>query len=278
MPGTPKPIVDPRMGSHWTAIMAAIQRNGQQASNLNAGSTQGQIVDSYGNVIELYGSDLAQQVTIGASQGVAGVQVTTGLANGIAGRAVQSGPATTTITLTKGSTAATVGAVAGLLSMGQVIGAANVSDPSTGTPTPAIVPGTTIAVVSGTSVTLSQGAAESGTGLYCATARFVLEQDTGWQPMSLPTNWNPVVSNYVPAWRRIGDLVFLRGEMQNNTGGTTTCNIVLPAAATPTATVQLPLTLNGAFWKVDTSGNLTSNATIVTTGVFFVDGLSYSVI
>jgi hypothetical protein len=234
MPGTPKPVVDPRFGPAWTPVLQNAQANKQQAAALNSGAAQGNLLDQYGNTIQVSGSDLNQIVTIGATFGQSGVQVSTGLPSGTAGLAVQSGPTTTTITLTQGSIAATVGAVAGALAVGQVIGAANVSDPSSGTATPAITPGTTIAAVSGSSVTLSQGAAESGTSLFCAASRFILQQDSGWV---LLTSFASGISagNPAPAYRLVGDRVQISGFAISSISGPG--NLVqLPNAIMPLTT------------------------------------------
>lgn len=172
MPGTPSPLIDPSMGPHWTAVLAAIQSLQQQVQALTAGATQFTIPDAYGNTMVIVGTNLAQNVTIGASHGQPGVQVATGIAAGTAGLAFQQALATGTITTTQGSTAATLNStISGTFTSGQVIGAADVSDPRSGVATPAIIPGTTF-TISGTAVTLSQPAAESGTGIFCASASF----------------------------------------------------------------------------------------------------------
>lgn len=172
MPGTPPPLVNPSMGPHWTAVLAAIQSLQQQVQALTAGATQFTIPDAYGNTTIVVGTNLAQNVTIGASHGQPGVQAGTGIAAGTAGLAFQQGLATGTITTTQGSTAATLNStISGTFTSGQVIGAADVSDPSSGVATPAIVPGTAF-TISGATVTLSQPAAESAAGIFCAAAFF----------------------------------------------------------------------------------------------------------
>jgi hypothetical protein len=175
MPGTPLPVAGP-LGPWWTATLTAIQTLQQQAKALKASQATANITDAYGNTIELSGTNLSQIVTIGASFGQAGVQVGTNLplSAGIpqSGRAKQTNLATGTITTTAGSTAATlISTASGTFTSGQVIGAANVSDPSSGIATPAITPGTTF-TISGAAVTLSQNAAESGTAIFCAAANF----------------------------------------------------------------------------------------------------------
>lgn len=173
MPGTPEPTGRGPNGLPpfvW-ALVQAVRNQGMSISQLVAGATAGVIPDQYGNAVEVAGTNLNQVVTIGASHGQAGVQVATGIASGTAGRVKQSSLHTTTVTLTKGSTSATL-AVSGAAN-GQVIGAANVTDPSSGVATPAITPGTTVSSGGGTtSIVLSQAAAESGTGLFCAACTF----------------------------------------------------------------------------------------------------------
>lgn len=221
MPGVPDPVGVGQNGlpPFWTAVLGAIKDQQQATNGLAGGAPAGWITDQWGNVTELSGANLAQIVTIGAAHLQAGVLVSTGLPAGTAGRAVFSGPAITTITLTKGSASATVGTVTGAsLAKGQVIGAAIISDPSSGTPTSAITPGTTISNVSGTSVTLSQNAAESGSGLYCAAGRFVLQQDSGWVDLSLTSGFGVLLGD-TPAARLISDTVELRGSVINNSAG-----------------------------------------------------------
>jgi hypothetical protein len=283
MAGIPKPVVDPRFGPAWTPMLQAAQAAKQQTMALNSGAPQGNLLDQWGNTIQVQGSNLAQTVTIGASHGVGGVLVSTGIPTGTSGLVVQSGPAITTITLTAGSTAATVGTVTGAgLAVGQVIGAADVSDPSSGTPTPAIQPGTTIAAVSGTSVTLSQDAVEAGTSLYCAAARFVLQQDTGWVTLTgLPSGWTTSAGGYTGSARLQGDTVRFKGVLHNASGSAWVSGAVavLPAAMKPAALVTL-LTHDGGTTilstAVDTSGNLFANG-IANGDSVVLDGVSYSI-
>lgn len=281
MAGVPKPVVDPRFGPAWTPIIQGQQSQKQQAAALNSGATQGNLLDQWGNTIQVSGSNLNQIVTIGASHGISGVQVGTGIQSGTAGLAVQSGPAITTITLTAGSTAATVGTVTGAsLAVGQVIGAANVSDPSSGTPTPALTPGTTIATLSGSSVTLSQPAAESGTALYCAASRFILQQDTGWQLLTLGSGLTSF--SFTPSARLIGDIVHLKGGIDGAWSSGQTL-ATLPTAMHPQGGVP-EITLNvwtgtafiGQTLNISSAGQM-SVLTAQTTGSFNLDGLAFSI-
>jgi hypothetical protein len=272
MAGIPKPVVDPRFGPAWTPMLQAAQAAKQQTMALNSGAPQGNLLDQWGNTIQISGSNLAQTVTIGASHGVSGVLVGTGIASGVSGLVVQSGPAITTITLTAGSTAATVGTVTGAsLAVGQVIGAADVSDPSTGTPTAAIKPGTTIAAVSGTSVTLSQNAVESGTSLYCATATFIIQQDSGWETLSLMPNFN-AGPGYTPAGRLSGSVIYLCGSIINNTGSNTTPGqtwATLPIGVRP---LQAAIAV---VWNISTSGTMSYSGIAANGDVLPLDGLVF---
>ena len=170
MPGSPAPVGSSGpLNPWWNSILGALRTGAQNDAALAAGAQQTNEIDQWGNTQVIVGQ-LNQVVTIGAAFQQSGVQVGTALpppgASSV-GVATQQGLATTTIATTKGSTSATVASAAGL-AKGMSIGAANVSDPSSGVATAAITPGTTISGISGTTVTLSQAAAETGSGLYCA--------------------------------------------------------------------------------------------------------------
>lgn len=174
MPGRPELASNPQIGQWWTAVLGEISALKRQVAALTSGAGAGIITDAYGNAMVVQGTNIGQIVTVGATHGQAGVQVGTGLGSPsapTAGLGVQQGLVTTTIATTAGSVTATVASSAGM-STGMSIGAANVSDPSSGTATPAIVPGTTISGISGTTITLSQNAAETGSALYCAAVFF----------------------------------------------------------------------------------------------------------
>lgn len=169
MPSTPDPIIDPLLGVVWTPIKQGMQRQKRQAASLAAAAQQQNYFDQYYNCVTVAGSNLNQVVTIGASHGHGGVEVWTGIANGTAGSAVQQSLAIGTLTVTKGSTAATlVSTTSGTFSGGgNVIGAIDAS----GNNVLSTMPGTTY-TISGSSVTLSQKALESGTALFCAQCVF----------------------------------------------------------------------------------------------------------
>lgn len=171
MPRIPQPVGQAGgLPAWWVAVIQAIKLTQQQVANLTAGATQGNLLDGNGNTVEIAGTNLSQTVTIGAAYQQPGVQVGTNLTG--AGRAKQTSLATGTVNVTKGSTSATLASTtSGTFTSGQVIGAANVSDPSSGVATPAITPGTTF-TISGSAITLSQPAAETGTGLYAASCNF----------------------------------------------------------------------------------------------------------
>lgn len=289
MPGTPKPVgASGGLPVVWNAVTQKFQSLDSRVTALEGAHTPG-VFDKWGNAVEVTGSNLNQIVTIGASHTVAGVKVATGIADGTAGRAVLSGPATTTITLTRGSTSATVGTVTGAsLAVGQVIGAANVNDPSTGTATPAITPGTTITAVSGSSVTLSQGAAESGTNLYCAAGRYILQQDSGWIPLALASGIGAYYGDRTPSVRLLGDRVELKGTLQNNTGGTVAAGTTLatiPSGYRPNI-VGVPglrfivfVTCSANLDSIEIPGTGTISTVTqgwLSTGMVDLDGVSYS--
>ncbi len=291
MPGQPSPVGwNQGLPPTWNAVFQAIRGLQEGTNGLAGGAPAGWVTDQFGNVTELSGANLNQVVTIGAAYRQAGVLVSTGLPAGTAGRAVFSGPAITTINLTKGSTSATVGTVTGAsLAQGQVIGAALVTDATTGTPTPAITPGTTIASVSGSSVTLSQVAAESGTGLYAVAGRFILQQDTGWIALTLATGMTQGGS-YTPSARLRGDIVALKGAVvQGASGNGFTGIATLPAVMQPAGA----LTLSWSFFNNGTpSGYVTAPllVSVISTGVlsvafgspatgseYFLDGVTFSI-
>jgi len=253
MPGTPGPVgKNGPFSPHWNAVLGAIRGSQDGVRALQVGAQNTNILDQYGNTIQVSGSNLNQIVTIGSSFQQAGVQVSTGIPSG-AGLATQSGPSITSITLTKGSSSATVGAVSGAaLAVGQVIGAQERLDPALGVQEPSLTPGTTIATVSGSSITLSQGAAEGGTNLYCAAARFIVQQDTGWEALSLATNINNG-GGYPAAARQAGTIISLCGQLVNNTGSTTASGAVwatLPSGIRPTAAITTPV------WNIATNGQM----------------------
>lgn len=167
MPSTPNPIINPQFGPAWTPILQAAQAVKRSAANLAAANQQGSVFDQWFNCVQVGGSNLDQVVTIGAAFQQGGVEIWTGIANGTAGTAVQANLAIGTLTVTAGSTAATLThTTSGTFSGGgRPIGAidSNGND--------VLAPGTTY-TITGTAVTLSQAALESGTSLYCASATF----------------------------------------------------------------------------------------------------------
>lgn len=170
MPATIKPAgSNGPIPAWWNAVLQAMQQMQADIKALQSGQQNTTLVDANGNAIVIIGQ-LSQTVTIGAQSGVAGVQVMTNLSG--VGVCVQQELATGTITVTAGSTAATLNSTTGgTFSSGLVIGAANIDDPSSGTATPAIVPGTTF-TITGSAITLSQQAAESGSGILCAACQW----------------------------------------------------------------------------------------------------------
>jgi hypothetical protein len=170
MPGVNQPVGhNGPIPAWWNAVIQQMQQMQADIKALQSGQQNTINVDANGNAIVIIGQ-LSQTVTIGATSGAAGVQVMTNLSG--VGICVQQSLATGKITVTEGSTAATLDSTTGgTFVSGMVIGAANVDDPSSGTATPAIVPGTTF-TRSGSAITLSQPAAESGNGILCAACQW----------------------------------------------------------------------------------------------------------
>ena len=174
MPSTPQPISGP-LGPIWTAIFQAAQGQKQKAASLAAQAQQGNVYDQWFNCVQVGGSNLNQVVTIAAAFKQGGVEVWTGIANGTPGTAVQTALAianpipggTHGLTVTQGSLTATlVGTTSGVFSGGgNVIGAIDANGNNV------LTPGTTY-TISGTAVTLSKPALESGTALYAAQCAF----------------------------------------------------------------------------------------------------------
>jgi hypothetical protein len=151
----------------WTPVAQALQANKQKVANVAAAGQQTNFYDQWFNCVQVGGSNLNQVVTIAAAFQQGGVEIWTGIANGTAGSAVQTNLAIGTLTVTKGSTAATLthttsGSFSG---GGRPIGAVDASFNNV------LTPGTTY-TITGTAVTLSQAALASGTSLYCASAVF----------------------------------------------------------------------------------------------------------
>jgi hypothetical protein len=276
MPGVPDPVgIGPGgIPPFWNAVLGAIKGQQQATNGLAGGAPAGWVPDQWGNVTELSGANLNQVVTIGAGHLQAGVLVSTGIPSGTAGHAVFSGPAITTITLTQGSISATVGTVTGAaLAQGQVIGAALATDPTTGTPTSAITPGTTIASVSGSSVTLSQGAAESGTSLYCAAGQYILQQDTGWVPITIPSGFTGSVQG-----RLQNGTVRLKGSTVDVSAGSPTLLLTVPSFLIPSATRAVVLNVNGnaeAGVVNAPAGTLVTGAGTTTGWTSYFDSVTY---
>lgn len=166
MPSTPSPLTG-SLGPVWTPILQAAQAQKQKAAHLSAAAQQGNLYDAFYNCVQLGGSNLNQVVTIGAAFKQGGVEVWTGIANGTAGTAVQTALAIGTLTVTKGYTSATLTAT----TKGSFGGGANVIGAIDSDGNDVITAGTTF-TISGTNITLSKAATETGTSLYCAACLF----------------------------------------------------------------------------------------------------------
>lgn len=194
MPATPDPVGQRGpYGPLWNALIGGISNAQGQADSQRSGALQGNYVDDYGNTVMIIGQLTGQIITIGAAFQQPGVTIQTPTYNfavndprlhHTVGLVTIDVDAWGTIDLTAGSDVGTV-VIAGSAEGPGVnpdfgvykwIGAANVSDPSTGTATPALPYGTSVGGYTGTypnyTLTLSQNAQETGTGLYFATCVF----------------------------------------------------------------------------------------------------------
>jgi hypothetical protein len=115
--------------------------------------------------------------------------------------------------------------------------------------------------------------------------------DTGWKSLTLASGVVTVVGSETPSARLLGDLVYLKGEMQNATGVTlnagsgqwatvptsmkpTAANgVVMAGSAYVTATFAVPIVIDstGAVFTASGSANNIAN-----NGLLWLDGIRYS--
>lgn len=93
------------------------------------------------------------------------------------------------------------------------------------------------------------------------TARFT---DSGWQDLQLVGAWKPH-ADFTAAWRRIGNIIMLHGELHTGITGTT-C-FTLPAGARPTTRLAAALSRPGsaapaALLTIQPDGTAAINGTI----------------
>jgi hypothetical protein len=169
MPATPDPIVNPAHGKLGTPLVQGMRNHGQQLRGLAGAGQQTNFYDQWFNCVTVGGSNLNQVVTIAAAWKQGGVEVWTGIANGTAGSAVQTALAIGNLTVTSGSTTATLTHTASgtFTGGGNVIGAIDANGNNV------LTPGTTY-TISGVTVTLSKPALETGTALYAAQCVFAI--------------------------------------------------------------------------------------------------------
>lgn len=105
------------------------------------------------------------------------------------------------------------------------------------------------------------------------------QQDTGWQPLSLSANI--ASGGYGASARLVGDRVWLKGYLQNNTGSTDSGTVAtIPSGMRPSATLALGLVVNvggGSIeWTINTSGALSCPTGFAGGGYVYLDDHSYT--
>lgn len=137
---------------------------------------------------------------------------------------------------------------------------------------------------SGASITL--GAPGAYVGLYSdGTNYFILsgQLDTGWVAPTLATNWNN--GGFItPGARLLGDRVYTKGTLSNNTGGTVTAATILTLPAsfpTPAALIQIgsvAVSTVAGIVSVTTSKTISFSGAIPNGAAFYLDGLSFATV
>lgn len=105
-----------------------------------------------------------------------------------------------------------------------------------------------------------------------------------WAPLTLATNVIALAGGYVPSARLEGDIVRLKGQLQNTTGGLLLANstwATLPAGKRPSATVIVACnvsTVNSSpLASIATSGVLTLLATAAPNNQYIsLDGITFT--
>lgn len=182
MPGTPRPIIHPLLGVVWGSVFQALQNGNVALNNLASQAQQDMTQDSLGNMTSLRQTNLNMAVPLGSVENTANNTPVSGFSKGQvpaawvgtgltgSGICVPTAVATGLITLTEGSTSATLDSpISGTFTSGQTIGAYTY-DAATGVTQQAIFAPVTTFTISGTAITLSHVAALGGSGLYCVAA------------------------------------------------------------------------------------------------------------
>ena len=107
--------------------------------------------------------------------------------------------------------------------------------------------------------------------------------DSGWVPLSLASTpgagWGTnSPTNYAPAYRAVGGLVFLRGVAFNNTGGPSGSPFVtpLPTAMRPSVSVVITVPGIAGVFTILPNGTTSASGTAGTGNAAYFDGLFYS--
>ena len=107
------------------------------------------------------------------------------------------------------------------------------------------------------------------------------QQDTGWVPMSLSTNITTGTGTGVAATRLLGDRVFLRGHLTNNTGGSVSASTIatITTAHRLSVNTQTPIAVSNPAvlsLQILTDGTISPTSNWFNTALMWLDGVSYS--
>lgn len=130
-------------------------------------------------------------------------------------------------------------------------------------------------------VVVANGVSTIAAGAVFDARKFAGPWDTTWTPFALVNSWVPYGSPYVtPAYRRIGDVVELRGLTKDGvtTLGTTICTLPVgfrPPTGTVTVTIVSGTATGVGRIDISTSGAVTVSTGITSFACF--DNVSFSV-
>jgi hypothetical protein len=104
------------------------------------------------------------------------------------------------------------------------------------------------------------------------------QQDSGWQAASIASGFSS--GGYGAAARMVGDRVWLRGTVTNNSGSTSSGVTVatIPSGLRPTTTIVPGYFLNSSLTSptINTSGTITCFGGLGTGNTLYLDGMNYT--